>query len=370
MDWITQLPETELGNDAILVVMDSYSKRAHFIPTKTTASAAQTAYLFFDHIYRLHGMPKKIVSDRDSKITSNFWKTLYGLLGTNLAMSTPYHPQTDGATERLNRTLGGMLRTLTQNASEDWDTYLTASEFAYNNSKHSSTEDTPFMLDNGQHPNDPLSLSSPLLTSQLSERTPSNEEAHVYLQEWLDRLKLARVALEESQQRYKHYYDLKRDAHRFKKGDLVYLDTKELSFVDKVTSRTRKRHKLDERFSGPYEIEKLIGKGSACKLKLGMNEKFHPVQSISRLWPQQQSRYFREAHNLAAPRPVISEQDGILEELLEVEAIQGHRFSGRQQKFYIKWKGYPRSENTWEPRRNLVNAQGLLKKYEATNGLL
>ena len=110
VDFITQLPKTEDGYDAIMVVVDSASKRAHFVPTTTTASAGQTAHLFFDTVFRHHGLPKKIVSDRDSKFTAKFWQTLWNLVGTRLAMSTAFSPQTDGQTERCNRTLQEYIR--------------------------------------------------------------------------------------------------------------------------------------------------------------------------------------------------------------------------------------------------------------------
>ena len=110
MDFITQLPMTKNGNDAIFVVVDRLTKMAHFIPTKTTATAEDTARLFLDNVFRLHGLPEEIISDRDSKFNGNFWQALFESLGTRLGMSTAFHPQTDGQTERMNRTLEDMLR--------------------------------------------------------------------------------------------------------------------------------------------------------------------------------------------------------------------------------------------------------------------
>ena len=99
MDFITQLPPTKAGWDAIVVFVDTFSKMVHLVPTKTTASAPETAHLFFNNIIKLHGLPKSIVSDRDAKFTSKFWKTLFQTMGIKLAMSTAFHPQTDGQTE-------------------------------------------------------------------------------------------------------------------------------------------------------------------------------------------------------------------------------------------------------------------------------
>ena len=110
MDFITHLPKTKAGWDAIIVFVDLFSKMVHFVPSTTTATAPETARLFFDNVFRLHGLPEVIVSDRDAKFTSHFWKALFKTMGTKLAMSTAFHPQTDGQTERANRTLEDMLR--------------------------------------------------------------------------------------------------------------------------------------------------------------------------------------------------------------------------------------------------------------------
>ena len=130
IDFVVSLPVTRRGYDAVMVVIDRYSKRAHFIPTKTTASAPTTAQLFYENIWKLHGLPIKIISDRDSKFTSDFWRSLMRMFETSLAMSTPYHPQTDGLVERTNNlTLKEMLRSFSDNGGRDWDVYLPAAEF-------------------------------------------------------------------------------------------------------------------------------------------------------------------------------------------------------------------------------------------------
>src|SRR4051812_10814739 len=157
MDFIVQLPITKSGYDAIVVFVDTFSKMVHFAPTKTTAMAPDTARLFFDHIFRLHGLPKSIVSDRDAKFTSKFWKSLFQTLGTKLAMSTAFHPQTDGQTERANRTLEDMLRAFTSYQQDDWDLYLTAAEYACNNAPNASTGMSPFKINSGQDLQSPYS---------------------------------------------------------------------------------------------------------------------------------------------------------------------------------------------------------------------
>jgi transposase InsO family protein len=126
MDFITQLPKTKGGWDAIVVFVDMFSKMVHLVPTKTTATAPDTAQLFFNHVFKLHGLPKAIVSDRDAKFTSKFWQTLFKTMGTRLVMSTAFHPQTDGQTERANKTLEDMLRAFTSYRQDDWDQHLSS----------------------------------------------------------------------------------------------------------------------------------------------------------------------------------------------------------------------------------------------------
>lgn len=143
MDFITGLPKTKRGSDSVVVYVDKSSKMLHFDATTTNVSAPGVARLFFDTIFRLHGIPRVIISDRDSKFTGKFWQELFRLCGTRLAMSTSFHPQTDGQTERANRTLVEMLRSFVNTSHDDWDVHLPALEFAYNNSINPSTASHP-----------------------------------------------------------------------------------------------------------------------------------------------------------------------------------------------------------------------------------
>lgn len=132
MDFIVALPRTQRGKDAIMVVVDTFSKMAHFVACTKTADAKHIAHLYFTEIVRLHGIPRSIVSDRDSKFRSTFWTSLWHLLGTHLLFSTAYHPQTDGQTEVTNKTLGAILRSLVKRNTKHWDIKLCQADFAYN----------------------------------------------------------------------------------------------------------------------------------------------------------------------------------------------------------------------------------------------
>jgi IS30 family transposase len=144
MNFIVGLPHTQAGYDSIWVIVDRLTKVTHFIPVKTTYSGAKLAEIYMSGIVCLHGVPKKIVSDRGSQFTFKFWEKLHESMDTKLNFSSAYHPQTDGQTERTNQILEDMLRACVLKYGKSWDKSLTYVEFSYNNSYQASIKMTSF----------------------------------------------------------------------------------------------------------------------------------------------------------------------------------------------------------------------------------
>ncbi|MCO5615111.1 hypothetical protein L7F22_069400 [Adiantum nelumboides] len=308
MDFITTLPRTSKGNAQILVIVDRFSKMAHFIPCKKAASAPDIASLFVQHIFRIHGLPRSIISDRDSKFTGHFWTSLFKSLGTNLLFSSAYHPQTDGQTERVNQILEEMLRHYIQNRLASWEEYLPLVEFAYNNAPHSVTGMTPFQAAYGHTPLVPTNF---VLQHKVAL-------ADQLVQEMQDILIQVRDKLVHVQQKYQKQANKHRQHAEFNEGDMVLL------YVASHRYKTVKSvfPKLRPRFYGPFKI---IKKNSVVSYKLELPPswgKLHPTFHIS--WLKQYIQGDSPVPELSSYVPEIEDEHVILVPEMILDRLQRH----------------------------------------------
>ncbi len=341
MDLITDLPLTARGNDAVLVVVDRLSKMTHFAPCKKTISSLELAQLFTKEIIRLHGFQRSLVMDRDPRFTSQFWKDLCTMFGTKLRLSTAFHPQTDGQTERMNRTLEDCLRHYVSPTQADWDLHLAPMEFAINNAKQDSTGLSPFQMNYGMDPLTPLNL-------DMDCKAPTAQEMASTIDKNMQK---AKTALNAAQNRMKNYTDKSRRHVEFKVGDKVLLNTKNIH-MHVVGPK-----KLLPRWCGPFKILKTIGP-VAYKLELPANMKIHNVFHVALL-----KAYRSDTRSYDPPPPITI--NGDIE--FEVETILSHRDRkrgrGSTREYLVKWTGYGPEHNTWEPERHLSNCSDAIQSY-------
>jgi len=215
VDFIVELPLSS-GHDAVMTVVDLVSKRAHFIPTHTMVTAEGVARLFLHQVWKLHGLPKCVVSDRGPQFVARFTRELYQLLGIKLASSTAWHPQTNGQTEHVNQELDQYLQLFVNERQDDWYDLLPMAEFQHNNHVHSTTQQPPFLLNTGRIP-------------RMGFEPRQNHSDLETVNEFMERMRMAikevKSAICKAQEDMKRYYDRCRTpAPVFNPGDKVFLD--------------------------------------------------------------------------------------------------------------------------------------------------
>ncbi|GJP33995.1 hypothetical protein CLOM_g18479 [Closterium sp. NIES-68] len=348
LDFITGLPPTTSSHDAILVVIDKFSKMGHFIPTHTTARTEETAQLFVRHIISQHGIPTTLISDRDPKFTSKFWKELMSLLGTKLAMSSAYHPQTDGQTERLNQIVEQLLRAACKDDISKWDLHLPVLEFAYNNATHAATGQTPFFLCYGRHP----------LTPQKPTASATVQPAHDFITTMHQLWDRTHKRLLDIQQQQKRQADRHRNDHTITVGDQVLLDTRNLD-ISHLPS------KLRPRFCGPFLVEAQVTPVT-FRLRLPATWKIHNAFHVQLLKPYRDPNTIFVGRQPPPPPPVLVQN----EPEYEVESVLAHRRRRNGAvELLIRWKGYDPSEDSWVPESDMGNARRPLHDYLVKQGV-
>lgn len=338
MDFIVDLP-TSKGKNTILVVVDRLTKAAHFIPCTGLPSAKDTADLVVQNVFRFHGVPDEVISDRGVQFTSKFWRSFCTSLEIDINLSTAFHPQSNGQTERTNQTLEQYLRCYICHLQDDWVDLLPVAEFSYNNSQNASTKQTPFFANLGYHPNILPKFPAVSPIPAVAERISALQQ----------NLELLKGTLERAQENYKKAADkFRRPAPMFKIGDKVWLSTRNLKL--KVPSP-----KLGQKFLGPYKIIGIISP-VAVRLKLPRSMKIHPVFHVSLL----KSAVPNPFPGRILPPPDAVEIDG--QEQFVIEKILDSRIFRNRLQYLIKWQGYGSEENSWEPVNN-INAPRLIRQF-------
>jgi len=341
-DFITKLPLAQ-GYDSILVVVDRLTKIVHFIPTTEKTSAERLARLFRDNVWKLHGLPKSIISDRGPQFAAGLMRELNEMLGIKSKLSTAFHPQTDGQTERINQELEQYLRMFIDHRQEQWPEWLETAEFVYNNKAHSSTRTLSFKANYGQDPRMGFE----------GRKKEKYVEAEKCVEKMKEIQEETKAVLRKAQGDMRKYADKKRsDVDEYKVRDLVMLSTKDLKY-QMVGRRTEK---LTERFVGPYRVKEIIS-SNAVKLELPSTVKIYPVVNVSRV-----RRYVGqvEGQRKEQPAPVIIEG----EEEWEVERILNKRKVRGKDKYLVHWKGFTAESDTWEGRENLENAKEAIEEFK------
>jgi hypothetical protein len=326
MDFITNLPLTN-NKSTIWVVIDRLSKFAHFIALPASFTAVSLASTFLTEIYRLHGAPKTIVSDRDKVFVSQFWRALFKGLGTTLAFSSSYHPQTDGQTEVLNRCLETYLRCFVSDEPKQWLRFLPLAEFWYNTTFHSAIGMTPFEALYGRKPPNMVHYSA---------GQNSIESVDQLLTQKAQILRILKENLTRARNRMIQQANRHRQDKTFEEGDWVYL---KLQPYRQSSVQYRASPKLAKRFYGPFRILKRIGK-VAYQLELPASSRIHPVFHVSLLKP-----CYGQPTSQISPIPA----PGVFPPSSPIPtAVLNRRLSrlGKEE-LLIEWEGLPNSEASW-----------------------
>ena len=341
-DFITKLLLAQ-GYNSILVVVDRLTKMVHFIPTTEKTSVEELARLFRDNVWKLHRLPRSIISDRGPQFVAGVMWELNRMLEIESKLSMAFYSQTNGQTERVNQELEQYLRMFIDYRQEQWPEQLGTAEFAYNNKTYSSTKTLPFKANYRQDPRIGFEV----------RKKRKYKGAEKFVTKMKEIQEKAKAVLGKAQEKIKKYVDRKRtEVDEYKEEDLVMLSTKDL----KYQMVERRMEKLTERFVGPYRIKKII-LPNTVELELPSTVKIHLVVNVSRI-----QRYVRqvEGQRKKQPAPVIieGEKEQKIERILNKQQIKG------KDKYLVQQKGFMAESNTWEGIENLGNAKETVEKFE------
>ncbi|GJV64713.1 putative reverse transcriptase domain-containing protein [Tanacetum coccineum] len=332
MDFVTKLPRTAAGQDTIWVIVDRLTKSAHFLPMREDDTLEKLTRQYLKEVVSKHGVPVSIISDRDGKFTSHFWKSLHKALGTRLDMSTAYHPETDGQSERTIQTLEDMLRACVLDFGKGWDKHLPLVEFSYNNSYHTSIKAAPFEALYGRK------CRSPICWAEVGDSQLTGPEI---IHETTERIVQIKSHIQAARDRQKSYADVRRKPLEFQVGDKVMLKVSPWKGV----IRFGKRGKLNPRYIGPFKI---IAKVGTVAYRLELPEKLSRVHStfhVSKL------KKCMADEPLAIPLDEIQVDDKLnfIEEPVEIMDREVKRLKqSRIPIVKVRWNSKRGPEFTWE----------------------
>ncbi|KAJ1602546.1 hypothetical protein NDA14_006435 [Ustilago hordei] len=349
LDFIEGLPTSKKYDsktyDSILVIVDRLTKFAILAPTHKTVTAKQTAVLLYGHMVRLFGYPDHMVSDRGRQFISGAWKAFAEQMGVKHSLSTAYHPQTDGQTERVNQVIEQYLRMYCNYEQNDWANLLDTAAFVYNNTVHNSIGVSPFFACYGWNPK-----AHPDIPQRLGVNDPGRFE---YLMDGKERCKYLQEQIREAQRRSVDQYNRKHKDIEFKVGDMVY--------INRRNWKTRRpTPKLDTRFAGPYPVQERVGR-RAYRITLPANLRVHDVFHVSMLEPARTSSLPQRAEQPTMPPLPDEDLD------FEVEALIDKRSHNGTTEYKVLWRGYSEEAASWEPVENL-NCPDLIQEYEVSEG--
>ena len=342
VDFITKLPLAQ-GYNSILVVVNRLTKMVHFILTIEKTLAEGLVQLFRNNVWKLHRLPKSIISDWGPQFVAGIMQELNKILGIESKLLTVFHPQTDGQMERVNQELEQYLRMFTNYRQEQWPEQLETAEFTYNNKVYSSTQTLPFKANYGQNPR----------MGFKGRKKGKYERVEKFIEKMKEIQEKAKAVLAKVQVDMKKYADRRRSkVDEYKVEDLVILSTKDLKY-QMVRKRTEK---LTERFVGPYKVQKIV-LSNVVKSELPSTVKIHPVANVSRI--QHYVGQVKEQRKEQLALVIIEgEKEQKVKRILNKQNIRG------KDKYLVWQKGFTVESDTWEERENLGNAKEAIKEFK------